>query len=153
MWVHYNSFVNWLVPTSHFVLLDFSCSYTILSLNWFLMDQLSAWPLSPTSVLAGLGSYLFLLQKPGTASHCFQDIHLKVCWFKLSLWWAKGLTQLVWCSSTSSASSLTLSPVPTSGTKNRPTPFITQPVPKAYQKWCVKCKMKCSHLKSTLKML
>ncbi len=29
----------------------------------------------------------------------------------------------------------------------------TQPVPKAYRKCCVKCKMKCSHLKSTLKML
>jgi len=29
----------------------------------------------------------------------------------------------------------------------------SQPVPKAYRKWCVKCKMKCSHLKSTLKML
>ncbi len=28
-----------------------------------------------------------------------------------------------------------------------------QPVLKAYQKWCIKCKMKCSHLTSTQKML
>jgi hypothetical protein len=31
--------------------------------------------------------------------------------------------------------------------------IIMQPVSKAYRKCCVKCKMKCSHLKSTLKML
>ncbi len=30
---------------------------------------------------------------------------------------------------------------------------LAHPVPKAYQKCCVKCKMKCSHLKLTLKML
>ncbi len=30
---------------------------------------------------------------------------------------------------------------------------IIQSVPKAYQKCCVQCKMKCSHLKSTQKML
>ncbi len=28
-----------------------------------------------------------------------------------------------------------------------------QPVPKAYRKCCVKCKMKCSHLKLTQRML
>ncbi len=32
-------------------------------------------------------------------------------------------------------------------------PFILQPVPKAYRKCCVKCKIKCSHLKLTQKML
>ncbi len=31
--------------------------------------------------------------------------------------------------------------------------IMRQPVPKAYRKCCVKCKMKCSHLKSTQKML